>query len=164
MTTIQYEELVKLYGQYAAVVDEAYRSFKLSVNRVLDEIRDAASKAVGTEVKEGGRDYRCWSLDSLESDPLELNWARPYVWIDPTDSRIVTPGELVLNVKAAAKKPSVELKNKVLSISRREDIGTLREPPEEGALFSVSYDSRDGQAIAHLGEQVARLLSLLRDA
>lgn len=160
MTTIQYNELVKLYGQYATVVSEARGSFVATVNQILDVVRRQASALADAQVNEKRSSswdgqYRYWSLDPLDK------WARPYVWICATDPRIVFPGQLLLNVNA--EKPSNETKNSVLSISKLPNIGPLQEPPEEKSIFSVSYESKDGQSIERIAERVAHLLRILRD-
>jgi hypothetical protein len=156
--TIRYDELAKLYGQYAAVVREAEDGFRQSVGRMLDAVRDVASNIVGEKIKEKftgeGRAYRYWALESFD---------KPHVWFWTRDARIVSPGELRLRAWAGAN-PSEKVVAGVMSIAAREEIGPIVEEPIPQTLFSVSYESGDGQPIEQLAAKVAKLLSLLRDA
>lgn len=157
MTTIQYGELAKLYGQYATVVREAEASFKQGVNQILDQVLKEVRAAVkGVEVKEKvtgqGGVYRYWSLDSFD---------RPHVWFWAMDPRIVSPGELVLRVWTGSSS-SKELDAKVRSLSELEEVGPLAESVGQ-SIFSVRYESKDGQSVKHLAAKIARLLVLLRD-
>jgi hypothetical protein len=156
--TIRYDELAKLYGQYAAVVREAEDGFRQSVGKMLDVVRDVASNIAGETIKEKftgeGRAYRYWALQSFD---------KPHVWFWTRDVRIVCPGELRLRVWAGAN-PSDKVVAGVMRIAAQEEIGPVVEEPVPQTLFSVLYESGDGQPMEQLAGKVAELLSLLRDA
>jgi hypothetical protein len=159
MMQIEFSELAHLYGEYAKVVQEASAAFEESVGEMLNNLRGAAARIVGTELQEKPTTgfpnlrYRYWAIGSFEF---------PHVWFWANDPAIVHPGRLTLRAWAGYQ-PREVVVHRVSALKNREDLGPFLDQAVAAAIFSVSVECGEGQDIDMVARRVANLLQALRD-
>lgn len=136
---IKFTELARLYGEHAKVVQEAAAAFEKCVNEMLSNLRDAAARVLGVEIREKttgfpGSRYRYWTIESFEV---------PHVWFWANDPEIVHPGKLTLRAWAGAQ-PGDRVVNRVSALKSREDLGPFLDQAVAQAIFSVGADCGEG--------------------
>ena len=159
MGSIKYSELARLYGEHAKVVEEAYSAFENSVNEMLNSLRKATARVIGSDVLQkvtgfSKNRYRYWEIQKSEV---------PHIWFWANDPSIIHPGQLVLHAWAGQRPPE-EAVRRVVALKNRDDLGPFVDLGIPGALFSVPIESGEGQDMDAIAARVANLLQALRDA